>query len=740
MTALSSKLDAVTVYREGAICRRVATVPAGTDRVVRLGHLPLSLDAGSFRARVIGNTGRVLDVRAQFDVEFAEETDIPAEQKAVEQSVAKVQRLELSRTRVHNEIVELQALKPSFLEPKRGEAPRPAPVDAMLALGSFSEEELKSRLARRRQLDQELKDAREELQLHQRRLTEAGSAKRTERSKLWRAAVITLAEAPSAAVQLELEYRVPGARWVPSYSLTLERGLNNGTLQMRASIAQDTGEDWAQVKLGLSTASISRRADMPELKSLKIGRRQEAPPRSGWREPPPGLEGLFEAYDVAIGPATTPPSTQSFGGMARGGLDQGEAAASGMRQDKERARAAPIPPPPAPPRMAMPAPGAPAASNAMPSAPPLGGAMPMPQAAAKKSTGLLRSLAVGGGGMRSRELTRDEVDEAPAEEEGYASFDEDVITGTGPLGADDDDAMPGSALDAQFNDYARLTMKGPGAPPSQRGRLSGAPEWDFAFVAGLSVQVDVVMAVVSRAHRSAMGVQSLALPALCNPVHSVKSFDYAYECGARLDVPSTGKWVLVPVMQCAVGLTPEYVCVPSVEQKVYRTLTIANRSAHALLPGPVDVTSGDEFLMTTSLPAITPGADQSHRLGLGVEESLKVARKTQYKETTGGFLGGSTVLPHEVEIELNNRLATPALIEVRERVPVVDPSEKDLKVEEAQITPPWEKVETPIDDQVLKGARRWRVTVPPGQSMKLTAQYAIRMPNDRMLVGGNRRN
>jgi hypothetical protein len=158
------------------------------------------------------------------------------------------------------------------------------------------------------------------------------------------------------------------------------------------------------------------------------------------------------------------------------------------------------------------------------------------------------------------------------------------------------------------------------------------------------------------------------------------------------------------------------------------------------LPGPVDVTSGDEFLMTTSLPAITPGADQSHRLGLGVEESLKVSRKTQYKETTGGFLGGSTVLPHEVEIELNNRLATPALIEVRERVPVVDPSEKDLKVEEAQITPPWDKVETPIDDQVLKGARRWRVTVPPGQSMKLTAQYAIRMPNDRMLVGGNRRN
>ena len=230
------------------------------------------------------------------------------------------------------------------------------------------------------------------------------------------------------------------------------------------------------------------------------------------------------------------------------------------------------------------------------------------------------------------------------------------------------------------------------------------------------------------------------MPSLCDPVTSVKSSDYRYDCGSRLDVRSTGKWVLVPVMSCPVGLTAEYVSVPSVEQKVYRTLTIANRSTHALLPGPVDVTTGDEFLMTTSLPAIGPGADQSHRLGLGVEEAIKVARKTQYKETTGGFLGGSTVLPHDLEIELNNRLAAPALIEVRERVPTVDANEKDLKVEEVGSNPAWEKVEGPVDGEIVKGARRWRVMVPPGQSLKLTAQFAIRMPADKMLVGGNRRN
>lgn len=771
MSALSSKLDAVTVFREGALCRRLATVAPSKERQVRLGGLPLSLDPGSFRAKVVSGTGKVVDVRAQFDVEFVDEANVPEEQKALEAAAVLVAKLELERTRLQQEITELQALKPSFLEHKRGEPPRAAPVESMLALGEFTEGSLGKRLERRRKLERELQDARDDQHLRLRRLAEATAAKRTERSRLWRVAVVTFAEAPAEPLGLELEYRVPGARWVPAYALTLDKGLGNGTLQMRASIAQNTGEDWSQVNLALSTASASRRADMPELKSLKIGRRQEAPPRSGWREPPPGLDSLFEAYDqsaihdryggVLGGLNAAPDSTVESRSSTRAGGYSGDlktitgfaAGAAGVVPPPQKAQRstgsfAPPPAPPPPPRnapMAMPSTTVPMPSRPAPAAPGGGGravyqAVPEMQAA-PKSGGAFSRLR----GAMKKDMAYDDDDmreEAPAaemslDEGGYFGGDADGIDNL--LSASAAGGI-GGELGSQFGDYARLTMPPASAGSGSRGRLTQASEWDFAFIAGLSIQIDVVMAVVSRAQHTAHGVSGLALPALCNPVTSVKSFDYRYDCGARLDVPSTGKWTLVPVMKCAVGLTPEYVCVPSVEQKVYRTLTIANRSSHALLPGPVDVTSGDEFLMTTSLPAIPPNAGGSHRLGLGVEEAIKVARKTQYKETTGGFLGGSSVLPHDIEIELNNRLAAPALIEVRERVPVVDPNEKDLKVEEVAVAPAWEKVETPIDDQVLKGARRWRVTVQPGQSMKLTAQYAIRMPSDRMLNGGNRRN
>jgi hypothetical protein len=261
------------------------------------------------------------------------------------------------------------------------------------------------------------------------------------------------------------------------------------------------------------------------------------------------------------------------------------------------------------------------------------------------------------------------------------------------------------------------------------------------FLQGVSVQVDVLMVAISSARNNALAVQALGLPALCNQVSAVDSFDYRYDCEARADVASTGRWVSVAVASCPVGLTPEYVCVPSVEPKVYRTLQITNRSPHALLAGPVDVSAGDEFLMTTQLPAIPPRNTQPFRLGLGVEEAIKVARKTQFKESTGGFLGGSTLLPHDIEIEVNNLLATPALLEVRERLPWVDPADdKDVKVEEQQVDPQWEKFDQPIDGTtVVRGARRWRVTVPAGQALKLSAQFTIRIPSDRVVVGGNRR-
>jgi hypothetical protein len=376
--------------------------------------------------------------------------------------------------------------------------------------------------------------------------------------------------------------------------------------------------------------------------------------------------------------------------------------------------------------------------------------MAMQAMPAAKSRGMLSGVFGGGAPRMSRSRAPSDAPPTPpgspafddmAEEEGSGAYPESAMPDEEELGFAAEEPSPeeprGIVPEDSLLDYDRLSMSRAEDSKAPRGQLQPASTWDFVFVSDVSVQVNVVTAVLVRAQQAATQVEHLSIPAHAAPVReTAAAFDYCYACEAKVDVPSSGKWSLVPVMAARVDLKPGYTCVPAVEPKVYRILEISNRSAHALLQGPVDVSVGDEFLMTTQFPTIAPKGEEA-RLGLGVEEALKVARKTQFKETTGGLLGGSTVLPHEIEIEVNNRMPYPASIEIRERVPVSE--DTDVKIEETAVKPAWEKDEKLRDGVQTDGARRWRLNVGPGEKTTVLAQFSIKIPSDKMLVGGNRR-
>ncbi|WP_306329378.1 DUF4140 domain-containing protein, partial [Streptomyces venezuelae] len=65
-----STLDAVVVYAQGALCRRLARGSVPPDGPVRITGLPRALDPGSLRARVIGPSGvRVTEARVEIEAE-----------------------------------------------------------------------------------------------------------------------------------------------------------------------------------------------------------------------------------------------------------------------------------------------------------------------------------------------------------------------------------------------------------------------------------------------------------------------------------------------------------------------------------------------------------------------------------------------------------------------------------------------------------------------------------------------
>ncbi|MGW4705259.1 DUF4139 domain-containing protein, partial [Streptomyces sp. NPDC004285] len=280
-----SALDSVVVYAQGALCRRLARGTVPPDGRVRVTGLPRTVDPGSLRARVLGGSAvRVTEARVEVEAEPRGDA-VPDGPRGEVDRLSEVHAAARARRDRHRTLIaEVGGLRP-VPPPRRREDPhRRTPVEAWLALADFVDERLTALHARLAELDEAVLRAEHALEVALDRLDRASTDAPSAPVETTVCAVLTLDGAGAAdEVELELEYGVPGAVWVPTYRLTHRQGEGGGRLVLRASVAQRTGEDWTGVRVALATADLRRRTDLPALRSVRIGRRQSAPAPSGWR-------------------------------------------------------------------------------------------------------------------------------------------------------------------------------------------------------------------------------------------------------------------------------------------------------------------------------------------------------------------------------------------------------------------------------------------------------------------------
>ncbi|MDI5941731.1 mucoidy inhibitor MuiA family protein [Micromonospora sp. DH15] len=125
---------------------------------------------------------------------------------------------------------------------------------------------------RRRELARRRTELTEDLAAVRRQL-EAAHGKR-EPDRL--AAEVTVAvDVDDAELDLELTYLVDGARWQPSYDLRLVD--DTVTVTWFGLVSQDTGEDWPECVLQLSTARPAAATGVPELSPWYLDRVRPLP-------------------------------------------------------------------------------------------------------------------------------------------------------------------------------------------------------------------------------------------------------------------------------------------------------------------------------------------------------------------------------------------------------------------------------------------------------------------------------
>lgn len=747
MITLSSRIDAVQVYRRGAtITRSAELVVEGNAATfpdeVELTGLPLSLLDPTARVRVTAQETGVDVVAAGVRVGlWVRPGDPPPKapaQEELEETQRKIARAREQLDQVEREVAMLSSVPvPDRPQGEDGKAPPASPMAARLHLEQFVDEATRQRLVERRGLREQLRQLDEDERRIRERIAAASTANDVKLDELQKSVTVRLRSrgAAPSRLTLELSYVVPGARWAPAYQCKLARDGSKAEIQLRAWVAQRSGEDWKGVKLRLSTASPLRFSELPELASIRIGRAQPPPAKKGFRPPPQGGEILFRDHDRDVQRAREL--------VPRGG------------------------------QWRMPELAAPANLLGALASPRNGARRPSKSMARARADVAERESAKAKTGMIDRSELHDVMVGAPAPQ-ADAFVDEEMGESAALMDLDDAQPAPapppaaapmtrsmsaaagrGMAIekmekkasakprapDEVLQALVYPLLRLPGAQDGARGRLVPvdvrALYSDSLARIGRPVRFDLLSAV-QHAEEIANSVTNIALPDGTVDADDISShFDFAYEADGVVEVVADGGFHSIALGDRASDARMRYIAVPREELAVYRVAMLTNPIPAPLLPGPAEVYVGGEYVLTTRLPTVPARGEL--KLGLGVEQAIKIARNTRYSEVRSGEkVVAMTELVHDVDIDIVNHLEREIEIEVRERVPVPAPG-AEVVVEESAVEPAWLPYDQEERGQPIEGGRKWDVKVAKGGTQKLRGRYVVKIYANNEIQGGNRR-
>jgi hypothetical protein len=721
MVECESRIERVTVYARGAVITRHVTLPPDLPgdavELVIGGVTPLAR-ASSLSAVAVGGR-EVISLRTRLVVPDAPAAPGPLLERVRALGLER-QRLGAERTHLttRRDVLGGLAIQPRWVR-------RARPVDpAVLAADALSMSELVN--AKIERLDARIRDLDDALEANTRETEAAKLAAAEGRSSQRQGAshpvlqILLRLSAASSDVplqSLEVEYAIGAARWWPAYKAWLSAGATKARWEVDAFVAQATGEDWAGIQLSLTTADLAHDARLPELRSIRMGRAQP-PARKGYRPPPAGLDQLFQGHDEAMArwrdSIPSPPRQQQVRAASR--------PAPAMAPPPAMDRSPAYPPPP-------PAPGASAAAI---------GRMIDSELKEEAELGQMDAPAAALVAARpapARQSTAPAafagpVPAAPAARAYMAAGAAPPMSASlASVATEDDDATPARpaappsppAIEPAeaWLDFDSLTLPSP-QDRDKRGRLVREPQ----------------SAQVNAAASARISIDSLAGPALsCDPRESRGQFDHRMDAGGTCDVPSNARPHRVAITGKDATASPRFRTVPRESPEVYREAHIPNPLHAPLLAGPVDVFMDGALMTTAAIPAVDRGG--TIRLGLGVEDRIRVARNARVEEGSAGLLGGSTVVDHHVAIDLASSLGIPVGADVIDRLPVTD--DKDISVKLVSSSPAAEPYDQAELGMPVRGALRFRAELPAGGKARIEFTYRIKLPAKSEIVGGNRR-
>lgn len=246
----TSRIARVTVYPGSATVERVARVPAGA-RKLTLACLPASLDAQSLQinADPAVRVGEFNVLTEDRDVVTACASPLDGRVRDLEDQIAGV-KAEASALQLVDGYLRSVASTHPAEEAAQGRAasPTPAQITATAEVLRKSGQDAFTRT-------HQLKRKQEALELSLKPLVAERDRVASQRARV---VSVTIHLATEREAELRLSYQVRGPGWQPSYRATLDATKATVLIERQALVAQNSGEDWGNVQLTLSTGQPGR--------------------------------------------------------------------------------------------------------------------------------------------------------------------------------------------------------------------------------------------------------------------------------------------------------------------------------------------------------------------------------------------------------------------------------------------------------------------------------------------------
>lgn len=254
---VSSQIDDVTVFLKGAQINRSAsvTVPKGTSDIVFTGISPLlkreSLQAGTKSDLTI--LAVYYETKITYKNQDKDQLDLLEKQKKeldqkLKALLAKRQVL-THREIIISNLVNYQSENAS------------ASIDDILKAEQVIATKLETIKLESLNLEKEIEEVNHQLNLITQKVNALGGIYESIEPRV----VIQVQSETEMKVKFGLSYFVQNARWYPSYNLQVKNLDEPLIIEYQANISQQTGEDWDNVKMTLSTTDPNLSGQKPVL-------------------------------------------------------------------------------------------------------------------------------------------------------------------------------------------------------------------------------------------------------------------------------------------------------------------------------------------------------------------------------------------------------------------------------------------------------------------------------------------